>query len=70
MLKFSLILITIILSVCGFLSLFLNPSLQAQSPTTDLPMTVINETESKNTNSNQITTTENSTTIKPKPTVS
>lgn len=62
--KLNPILIMIIVGFFGLIGLFIFPTLYAQSSTPDLPMTVVNETESKDTNSNQ-STSENTTTTKP-----
>lgn len=61
MFKVSTLLILAILTLCGSISLMNSISIQAQS-IRDLPMTTVNETGSKITNSSQ-NTSENTTTI-------
>jgi hypothetical protein len=64
MFKFCALLTLAILILCGSTSLTNLSSIQAQSSISDLPMTTVNETESKITNSSQ-SPLENTTTTMP-----
>lgn len=59
MLKLYIFLISALLAVSTLLTMPIIPSMQAQAPTSDLPMTIINETNSSNNTADDVTNTYN-----------
>lgn len=59
MLKLYIFLISALLAVSTLLTMPIIPSMQAQAPASDLPMTIINETNSSNNTADDVTNTYN-----------
>jgi hypothetical protein len=59
MLKLHLLLISTLLASSTLFAIPIIPSMQAQAPTSDLPMTIINETNSSNNTAEDVTNTYN-----------
>lgn len=59
MLKLQIFMISALLAASTLLTMPIIPSMQAQAPTSDLPMTIINETNSSNNTADDVTNTYN-----------
>ena len=64
MLKLHVFLISTLLASSTLLALPIIPSMQAQAPQSDLPMTIINETNSSNNTAEDVTNTYNTSQIR------
>ena len=64
MLKLHVFLIYPLLTSATLLVMPLIPSMQSQAPTSDLPMTIINETNSSNNSPEDVTNTYNTSQIR------